>query len=409
MITLETTKIKKISTLLKPQAKYDFVPQELKISHKKNDAGFLVCWIRVGKKDSPLFYGNHTEILPEEELFRIDSLETLRGVPITLDHPPGFFFAGKYFPDSEDAEVPTRDAIVGMVMQDFQREESEDNAYLTVPCIIFDKDAIAAIESGEKIEISPGYLCEVHYDSNSKKFYQKNRIYDHVAIVEKGRTGSDVHVKFDSEGTEVIVSKTIKVTADSETKKLVQTNNNDSDCQSKTLEEPMTQTQKTDGDTEPTQTEKPPAATAATPNVVDQKALIFKYAFDNADTFKDMSSTEIEQRFRTVDEAKLYNLEQLAKTMGVDISKLNLKVEFVDTAAELMMQCRAYMSIQEEKEEEPTSQTDSASPDTSTQTTQVDSKPTSSLDNLHSPPADENPLLSARQDYINAQQSQFQN
>jgi hypothetical protein len=93
-----------------------------------------------------------------------------------------------------------------VVLQGFEIEETDGEKYLTVPAVIFDDAAIDAISTGDAVEISPGYTCFL--ESNDGNYYQKQRRYDHVALVSRGRTGSDVSVKLDEQMKEETTTET---------------------------------------------------------------------------------------------------------------------------------------------------------------------------------------------------------
>lgn len=128
------------------------------------------------------------ELVPADELFNADSMATLAMKPITNDHPVSLL-------DSESASAH----MVGMTGETVKQDED----FLFVSTVITDKDTIDDAEGG-KVEVSPGYVCELdftpgtfngeHYDA-----VQRNRRYNHLAVVKKGRNGPEVRLRLDSD------------------------------------------------------------------------------------------------------------------------------------------------------------------------------------------------------------------
>ena len=116
---------------------------------KRTPQGFLRVNARLTK--SGIFsYDTGREYRSEEEVFRADSLESIKGAPVTDLHP-----AEK---GSESFLTPAnaKTHIIG-ITESIER----DGAYLKGSLIIFDENAIKAIEKGERKEISLGYKCRI--------------------------------------------------------------------------------------------------------------------------------------------------------------------------------------------------------------------------------------------------------
>lgn len=73
-----------------------------------------------------------------------------------------------------------------------------------VPVTITDEDSIHQVESGKKQEVSCGYTCDLdetpgtHEDGEPYDYVQKNIVYNHLAIVGKGRAGPSARIHLDS-------------------------------------------------------------------------------------------------------------------------------------------------------------------------------------------------------------------
>lgn len=130
------------------------------------------------------------EFVPEETLFEPASLASLIGAPTTLQHPPEVVTPANYSKYSQGAVI--------------NAEREGDN--LKTSKSIIGNDALHAIESGVN-ELSPGYSVELdetpgvwkgqHYDR-----VQRNRRYNHLAIVDEARGGKVCSLRFDGKTNE---------------------------------------------------------------------------------------------------------------------------------------------------------------------------------------------------------------
>ena len=129
---------------------------------------------------------------PEEELNKAETIQSLNGVPLQLEH------------HDDTAERPAQYTRIGATGTDAIFEFP----YLSNSLHFFNQKAIDLIESGEKCELSIGYDCEIHkeageYEGQPYDFVQRNIKIQHVALVECGRAGSDVKV---SDSKEIILN-----------------------------------------------------------------------------------------------------------------------------------------------------------------------------------------------------------
>lgn len=160
---------------------------------KRTAQGFLRVNARLSK--AGIFsYDNGREYRSEEEVFRADSLESLKGAPVTDLHP------AEKSSDSFVTPANTREHIIG-ITEGVER----DGPYLKGSLIIFNEGAIKAIESGERKEISLGYKCRLDTtpgSANGEAYdaIQRDIIINHVAIGPKGwgRAGPDCAIRTDS-------------------------------------------------------------------------------------------------------------------------------------------------------------------------------------------------------------------
>jgi len=125
-----------------------------------------------------------TEYLDADELFRADSLKTAGLAPVTLGHPDEGFVTPKNW----------RKYAVGASGSTITANRQD--GLVEVVFLVGDEDAIAAIKEKKATQVSAGYSTTVEQRSDGK-FYQTNRQYNHLALVERGRAGPDVKVHFD--------------------------------------------------------------------------------------------------------------------------------------------------------------------------------------------------------------------
>ncbi len=164
----------------------------------KTPQGGIRVDAHVSRSSAILIYqtpkGPVREYCPPEELFREDSLATLAGAPVTDRHPPGL--------------VTTRDFSVyarGHVSDSSIRRDGDKVA---ASLVIQDAGLIGAIERKDRREVSAGYVCRVEntpgQTPTGERYdrIQRDRRYNHVAIVERGRAGSDVALRLDSQGNQ---------------------------------------------------------------------------------------------------------------------------------------------------------------------------------------------------------------
>lgn len=129
------------------------------------------------------------EFRPPEEVFKPESMDSLKGVPVTNEHPSFGLL------DSENAA----EVMVGFTSDQVERKDDFLTTYMTLT----EKTTIEQVESRKKSEISAGYLADIilkkgtwrgeRYDA-----IQTNIRYNHAAVVPKGRAGSDVRIHLDS-------------------------------------------------------------------------------------------------------------------------------------------------------------------------------------------------------------------
>ena len=129
------------------------------------------------------------EYRPPEEVSRPDSLLSMGGLPVTLEHPPQLLT-----PDT------TRQYARGH--SGTQVDFTDGFVHGTVT--LTDREAIEAVKRRDAVELSVGYRCEydptpgVAPDGTPYHGVQRNISGNHLAVTRKARAGSEVCLHFDS-------------------------------------------------------------------------------------------------------------------------------------------------------------------------------------------------------------------
>jgi hypothetical protein len=142
-------------------------------------------------------YENGREYRSDDEVFRADSLESLKGAPVTDLHP------SEKGADSFLTPANAKQHMIG-IAEGVERE----GPYLKGSLLIFHEDAIKAIESGDRKEISLGYKCRLEpvagfINGEAYDAIQRDIVVNHVAIGPKGwgRAGADCAIRVGSQIT----------------------------------------------------------------------------------------------------------------------------------------------------------------------------------------------------------------
>lgn len=128
---------------------------------------------------------------PESEVFSTATLQSFSHVPITNDHP---------------AEAVTSDNWKDLAVGEASTEVLRDGAKMKIPLVLKDQSAIAAVRGGKR-ELSAGYSCELDFtdgvtaDGHSYQAVQRNIRANHIALVKRGRAGSDFRIGDNADAT----------------------------------------------------------------------------------------------------------------------------------------------------------------------------------------------------------------
>lgn len=160
---------------------------------KKTDEGYLTGEAAIAKVGVMTYLlkdgSTRDELINADELFNSDSLETLKMKPVTNNHP------AEIFVDSKNANK----IKVGFTGENIKRQDQD---FLAVPLTLTDESVIKSVNRDRR-ELSPGYTCDLIlqsgvFDGVKYDAIQTNRRYNHVAIVDRARGGSDLRLHLDS-------------------------------------------------------------------------------------------------------------------------------------------------------------------------------------------------------------------
>jgi hypothetical protein len=160
---------------------------------RRRDDGYLVADARIARTGVQVYLGPEvgkpdmarvSVYRPGAEVFHEDTLKSAAHRPVTNDHPPEQVNSTNW---KQYAVGQTGDEIAG------------EGIFLRVPLMVSDEETIKAIESGKQ-ELSAGYTCDLDFTpghtpaGEAYDAIQKNIRINHVAIVQRGRAGSQVRI-----------------------------------------------------------------------------------------------------------------------------------------------------------------------------------------------------------------------
>lgn len=134
------------------------------------------------------------ELVLPEDLHRADALGTLGRAAVTLEHP-------------KDPVSPDTVKEVGVGDVDGEVHVEADG-FVTVRLAVRRRDAIDAIMAG-KVQLSPGYIVRIEEQSGVHPIFgrfdaiQRDRRYNHLAVVDRARGGASVRLRTDGAAYQV--------------------------------------------------------------------------------------------------------------------------------------------------------------------------------------------------------------
>lgn len=161
------------------------IKEKLSQHRYKDNHGYLICtdciMARTGKqtytRDECFSDGDNTEIevdRKEEDVFNDKTLASFENVPITIEHPDC-----NVDPDNYNS------LSVGH-MRDIHKGMYQGKPVMLGTAVITDSDAIEKVESGELVNLSCGYDCDIADTENPK---QTNIRGNHIALCQIPRAG----------------------------------------------------------------------------------------------------------------------------------------------------------------------------------------------------------------------------
>jgi len=165
------------------------------IHNRLDSSGFLVLKGRPTRAGVFIYKDQNgkgiRELRHPDEVFKNDSMRSLSLKPFTLNHPGGLIVT------PENSQVSSH----GTTGENITRT---DDDCLECTISVQSKDAISQIQDKGLIELSAGYRCDILHENgvfNGRIFDQKqvNIVYNHVALVPKGRAGSQCRIRLDSD------------------------------------------------------------------------------------------------------------------------------------------------------------------------------------------------------------------
>lgn len=165
--------------------------------------GFLIVPVTITRTGVFLYFDKgkfDRRLRAEADVLDEASLKTLRGLPVTNEHP------------EDDINLENvKKYQVGSVIDEIEIRTEDGITYLDTYISIFDKETQDLVLSGTKTEFSCGYSALIIQESgiwNGEEYDSKQTQirYNHGSIVEKGRAGRKVKIRMsDSEELDVLV------------------------------------------------------------------------------------------------------------------------------------------------------------------------------------------------------------
>jgi len=160
---------------------------------RRRDDGYLVADARIARTGIQTYLGAEVGradmatvrvYRPGAEVFSEATLKSAAHRPVTNDHPADAVNSSNW---KQFAVGQTGDEVTG------------EGIFLRVPLMVSDEAAIRDIEAGKR-ELSAGYTCTLDFEPGKTPAgepydaIQKNIRLNHVAIVARGRAGSEVRI-----------------------------------------------------------------------------------------------------------------------------------------------------------------------------------------------------------------------
>lgn len=175
--------------------RYDTLVMDRK--SKRTSQGFLKVSANVSRAGVFLYRNadgsTRRELRHPDEIFKQDSIDSLKSSPITFGHPVDE--SGHVLVNPKNIKKFT----VGVLGENIRT----DARFIAADLTIMEEKSIEAVEKGHRREISLGYTCDLDFtpgfwNGEAYDAIQRNVVYNHAAIVQRGRAGHEVSIHMDS-------------------------------------------------------------------------------------------------------------------------------------------------------------------------------------------------------------------
>lgn len=151
--------------------------------------------------------GVQAELRLPEEVFALDSLESLKLKPLTNNHPPVNVTAEnikQYQVGNTDTDPSSNTDTYDWNGKSIPQEDRTDGLHVAIGLVVQEAKAVADVEGG-KVALSCGYTCDLEPAPAGSKYLgvpydyiQRNIRYNHVALVDRARAGDEARIRLDS-------------------------------------------------------------------------------------------------------------------------------------------------------------------------------------------------------------------
>jgi hypothetical protein len=129
------------------------------------------------------------ELRHPDEVFKADSLESMKMIPITNGHPV------ERLVNAQNAKR----LAVGYTGETIDR----DDIFVLTKLVITDEDTVKEVQHNAKRELSLGYTVDLisekgTYNGEAYDYRQENIKYNHLSLVDNARAGSQAQIALDS-------------------------------------------------------------------------------------------------------------------------------------------------------------------------------------------------------------------
>lgn len=135
------------------------------------------------------------ELRHPDDVFKADSLDTMKMIPITNDHPPERLVNAKN----------AKKLAIGYTGENI----AHDNAYVASSLVITDEEGVKMIQEQGKKELSLGYTVDLVpeegvFNGDAYDHRQTNIKYNHLSLVDKARAGAVARINLDADDAEEV-------------------------------------------------------------------------------------------------------------------------------------------------------------------------------------------------------------